>query len=154
MRICDWSSDVCSSDLGDFVVSSSSYDAVAGRYRIQFQLYAADGSTRGAATEVASYSKPARGLIANLPAPVAMDADGNFTVIWNQASVSNIGRGFWPTYLYISTTVIHGRSYGADGVAMAADFLVHADLPDIVPLNGAPGLAIPALHLRADGNFI
>src|SRR3546814_8547761 len=86
MRISYWSSDVCSSDLrygadgstqgvefavpladgipavamapaGDFVVSSSSYDAVAGRYRIQFQLYAADGSTRGAATEVASYSK-------------------------------------------------------------------------------------------------
>src|SRR3546814_15347862 len=83
---------VAMAPAGDFVVSSSSYDAVAGRYRIQFQLYAADGSTRGAATEVASYSKPARGLIANLPAPVAMDADGNFTVIWNQASVSHIDR--------------------------------------------------------------
>src|SRR3546814_16152109 len=83
-----------------------------------------------------------------------MDADGNFTVIWNQASVSNIGGGFGPTYLSTSTNVIHGRSYGADGVARGAAFLVHADLPDIVPLTGAPGLGIPALAREAEGNFI
>src|SRR3546814_12504857 len=98
----------------DFVVSSSSYDAVAGRNRIQFQLYAADGSTRGAATEVASYSKPARGLIANLPAPVAMDADGNFTVIWNPASVSNIGGGFGTTYLFTRTNRPEERRTGQE----------------------------------------
>src|SRR3546814_1969359 len=80
-----------------------------------------------------------------------MDADGNFTVIWNQASVSNIGGGFGPTYLYTSTLVIHGRSYGADGVARGAAFLVHADLPDIVPLDGVPGPGIPALGMDAAG---
>ncbi|MDB5977363.1 MAG: hypothetical protein JWR07_4123, partial [Nevskia sp.] len=63
---------------GDFVVTTSSYDTAGKKYRIQAQRYAASGLSRGSVIDVATYLKLGE-FIANIPAPVAMDADGNFT---------------------------------------------------------------------------
>ncbi|MDB5970530.1 MAG: hypothetical protein JWQ90_2980 [Hydrocarboniphaga sp.] len=137
---------------GRYVVSCSSYDDAMRRYHIQAQQYALDGTAVSGVIEVASYARTGN-LVAYAAAPVASDAAGNFVVVWNHASATQIGSSMATVFGGFSTNNLDARRYGSDGVAKGAAFRAGSDLPDLSPL-GLYGNSVPVLAMNASGAFV
>jgi len=144
---------VAMDSAGDFVVTSSSFNTQKLTYSIQAQRYHASGAPNGAAIAVASYAKLGE-FVDIAPAPVAMDAGGDFVVVWNQATATELGAESSLVDLSVNTNAIHARRYAASGTAKGAAFLVAADLPDVAPLSGPLQSSLPVVAVDADGALV
>ncbi|MBU8545814.1 MULTISPECIES: beta strand repeat-containing protein, partial [Roseomonadaceae] len=115
---------------GDFVVTWGSNGQDGSGYGIYAQRYNAAGVAQGAEFQVNTFTDGTQGL-----AEVAMDADGNFVVVWHSANNQD-GSG----------TGVFAQRYNAAGVAQGSEFQVNTYT------TGAQQSADVAMD--ADGNFV
>ncbi|MCC6573531.1 MAG: hypothetical protein IT462_07045 [Planctomycetes bacterium] len=125
--------DVAMDATGNFVVVWDSYSVDNNGRAIAGRRFAADGTPQGGQFQINSY-----GTGIQFGASVAMDANGDFAVVWE-------GEGLGASV--VDTQGVFGRRFDSTGAAQGAQFALHTlSIPD--------GQFSPAVAMDVDGDFV
>src|SRR5688572_25061906 len=128
-----WNPGVAMNDGGASVVAWVSRDQDGSGLGVYAQRYDAAGVAQGAEFRVNSNTTDDQGELSVSPG-VAMDADGNFVVVWSSWSLSVVARD------------VYARRYASDGAARGEEFLVNTHTTN--------NQRSPVVAMQADGDFV